>query len=241
MNRDVESYLSDRGQFTTDEFVDMLREQDPTIGRSTIYKVLHELVQEERITRTSRGHFVCAARKSYSYPLSNIAADIASEIHNNYPQIDYQIWELYQMNEFVNHLFARNTIFVEVESMLGESVFQLLFDRYPHVLWNPTEEEYYRYLGTETIVVRELISESPAPYGDHQTSLEKILVDLFGRGIVGSIIQRAEYPAIFEDAYARYNINHLRLMRYARRRGIEQPIKTFIETKTRIRLEVGDD
>ena len=72
--------------------------------------------------------------------------------------------------------------------MLDESIFNLLFVRYPHVLHNPSLDEYYKYAGDETIIVRKLISEAPPPYGQYrQVSLEKLLVDLFGRGISGSI------------------------------------------------------
>ena len=70
-----------------------------------------------------------------------------------------------------------------------------------------------------------------------QSSLEKILVDLFGRGLSGSIISRSEYPAIFEDSFKKYNINKAKLFRYARRRGVEQAIRDFIREKTNIILE----
>ena len=144
------------------------------------------------------------------------------------------------MNEFVNHLIAKNTVFIEVESMLEESVFNLLFDHYPHVLLSPGVNEYYKYAGEETIVVRKLISEAPSCYGEYrQSPLEKILVDLFSRGLSGSIISRSEYPAIFEDSFKKYNINKAKLFRYARRRGVEQTIIDFIREKTDISLEDG--
>lgn len=142
------------------------------------------------------------------------------------------------MNEFVNHLLAKNTIFIEVENMLDESIFNLLFNRYPHVLHNPSLDEYYKYAGDETIIVRKLISEAPPPFGQYrQASLEKLLVDLFGRGISGSILSRSEYRAIYEDAFQKYNINQGKMFRYARRRGIEKAIRDFIHEETRIVLE----
>ena len=185
-----------------------------------------------------KGRFVHSARKDYSYELSETAKDIVALIRENYPLVDFQVWELYQMNEFVNHLLAKNTIFIEVENMLDESIFNLLFDRYPHVLHNPSLDEYYKYAGDETIIVRKLISEAPPPFGQYrQASLEKLLVDLFGRGISGSILSRSEYRAIYEDAFQKYNINQGKMFRYARRRGIEKAIRDFIHEETRIVLE----
>lgn len=232
------SFIEEHPTFTTDEFACMLREQEPDIARSTIYKRLNTLVEEGRIMRTGRGHFAGNANPEYRYGLSDSASAVAMAIQQQYPLIDYQIWELYQLNEFVNHQFARNTIFVDVEAMQSETIFRLLFEHYPHVLLNPTIDEYYRYMGQETIVVRELITESPQSYGeDHQASIEKILVDLFGKGLLADMVERAEYPGIYETAFAHYTIHTQRLFRYARRRGVERRIREFIANNTNIHLE----
>lgn len=142
------------------------------------------------------------------------------------------------MNEFANHQMTKNIIFVEVKNILDKSVFNQLFEIYPHALLNPSADEYDKYAVDETIVVRRLISEAPPFFGDYrQASLEKLLVDLFGRGIAGVIISRSEYRAIYEDAFQKYNINLAKLFRYARRRGIEKKIQRFICEETDITLE----
>ncbi|MBQ9329118.1 MAG: hypothetical protein IJ225_11385 [Solobacterium sp.] len=231
-------FIRDHTDFTTSEFADALYKQSPQMARSTIYQILRNLCEEGEITRTSRGHFSISRIEDYSYPLSNTGKEIASFISKSYPLVTFQIWELYQMNEFVNHQISRNTVFVEVETMHDESVFNLLFENYPHVLLNPTKEEYYRYSGKETIVVKKIISEAPPSYGEmKQATLEKILVDLFARGISGSIISKSEYPAIYEDSFKRYHINQPKMFRYARRRGIEGKIRTFIHEQTSINLD----
>lgn len=236
----VKEFITRHPVFTTSEFADMLRIERPNIGRSTIYYLLKTLCNTGVIIRTSRGHFDSAGKKDYFYELSDIAKKISLIIREQYPLINFQIWELYQMNEFVNHLLTRNTIFIEVEDMLDESIFNLLFEKYPHVLHNPSMNEYYKYAGNETIIVRKLISEAPSCFGKYrQAALEKLLVDLFGRGISGSIISRSEYQAIYEDSFKKYNINPAKMFRYARRRGIEQTIQDFIHEETNIVL--GDN
>lgn len=190
------------------------------------------------ITRTGKGHFCIATKKNYAYALSDTAKNICSEIRNRFPFVEFQIWELYQMNEFVNHQLGRNLILVEVEKGLDESVFDFLFPNYPHVLFNPSEEEYYRYSGEETIVVRKMVSEAPAAVSEYrQAPLEKLLVDLFGRDFLGTMISRSEYRAIYEDSFAKYIINQPKMFRYARRRGVEQKIRAFIREETDIVLE----
>lgn len=238
MKAAISKFLLNHPTFTTGEFENALRTEKESNARSTVYKILKELCSTGEIVRTKRGHYTVSGKKEYSYELSDTAKTISTQIHEAYPLVDFQIWELYQINEFVNHLMARNTIFVEVENMLDESVFDLLFEKYPHVLHNPSLEQYYKYAGEETIIVRTLISEAPPSVGEFkQASLEKILVDLFGRGISGSLISRSEYQAIYEDAFKKYNINQAKMFRYARRRGIEKTIMDFIHTNTDIILE----
>ena len=238
LNVTADKFIEHHSFFTTEEFTEALRKEDPGIGRSTIYSLLKKKCDSGKISRTGRGRFSRSSGKEYYYELSETAKNIVTLIQASYPLVDFQIWEIYQMNEFVNHLLAKNTIFVEVENMLDESVFNLLFDRYPHVLHNPDIEEYYKYAGDETIIVRRLISEAPPPFGQYrQASLEKLLVDLFGRGLSGSILSRSEYRAIYEDSFQKYSINQGRMFRYARRRGVEKTIRDFIREKTTIVLE----
>ena len=235
----INDYISAHSTFTTAEFMEALRANMPEIGRSTVYKALKRLCKNGTISRVCRGRFAVSALKaSYSYELSNTAKELATTILGNFPLVDFQIWELYQMNEFVNFLFARNTIFVDVESMSEEPVFNLLFNKYTHVLLNPNLDEYYKYAGEETIVVGKLVTEPPPCYGQYkQVPLEKLLVDLFGRGLSGSLVSRSEYPAIYEDAFEKYNINEAKMFRYARRRGSEKAIREFIQQETSIYAE----
>jgi hypothetical protein len=238
MNTIIKDFITAHPSFTTIEFSDMLKKDIPDMGRSMMYHILKSLCDNKIITRICRGHYNVNTKKDYNYNLSPTAKEISTTIHSKFPLVDFQIWELYQMNEFVNHLISKNTIFVEVENILDETIFNLLYDKYLHVLHNPNLDVYYKYSGNETIIVRKLISEVPPAYGNyHQAYLEKILVDLFGRGISGSIIPRSEYRAIFEDSFRRYNLNQARMLRYARRRGVENSILDFIHQETNITLE----
>jgi len=240
--KNIEDFIKTNQSFTTSEFASELRDEIPDIGRSTVFKILREMCENGEITRTSKGRFIHSGKKNYSHKLSNTAETIATFIQKTYPMISFQIWELVQFNEFVNHLFSRNTIFVEVESMLVETVFDELFRQFPHVLCNPGIDEYYKYAGEETVIVQRLISEAPSPVGTScQASMEKLLVDLFSKGISGNIISRSEYPLIFEDVFQKYNINQARLFRYARRRNNEQIIRSFVRNETSVRLEDSDD
>ena len=230
MNMAIEQFIKEHPSFTTRQFTEALQKETPGISRSTIFNILKNKCDSGEICRTGRGNFKRSSGKKYSCELSETAKNIAALIQEHFPLVDFQVWELYQMNEFVNHLLAKNTIFIEVENMLDETIFNLLFERYPHVLFNPDIEEYYRYAGNETVIVHRLITEAPSSYGQYrQASLEKILVDLFARGITGSILPRSEYRAVYDDSFSKYNINQAKMFRYARRRGVEKNIRDFID------------
>lgn len=234
----IESYIRNHPSFTTAGLTDDIRKQYPNIGRSTIYSILKKKRDVGEIAHVGKGLYMSSGKQDYRYELSDTAKESVLLIREEYPLIDFQVWELYQMNEFVNHQLSRNTVIIETETMLDETVFNLLFEHYPHVLHSPTLREYYKYAGDETIVVGRLISEAPQPFGEYrQASLEKILVDLFGHGITGSFLPRSEYVAICEDSFRKYNINRSRMFRYARRRGIEKEIRTFLQSETDIVLE----
>ena len=238
MDSFIGEYIESYPDFTTSDFTNMMKLHSPGVGRSTIYATLKELCDHQLITRTGRGSYKAEKKRTYAFDLSDTAQKASELITVKYPLVDFQVWELYQLNEFVNHLLAKDIIFIDVENMLEESVFELLFDTYPHVLYLPSADDYYRYASEETIVIGKLITESPPCFGIHkQAALDKILVDLFAHGITGQIVSRSEYPAIYEDSFEKYSINQARMFRYARRRGIESEIRSFIQEETEITLE----
>ena len=112
METTVKEFITTHPSFTTGEFADELRINIPNIGRSTIYQTLKILCESGEITRTRKGHFAISKKKDYCYDLSDTAKNISTVIQTQFPFVDFQIWELYQMNEFVNHQIAKNTIFV---------------------------------------------------------------------------------------------------------------------------------
>ena len=67
------------------------------------------------------------------------------KIEEQYPELDFRIFELVQLNEFVNHQIAHNVIFVSVESGLGAYVFDSLKERYTgKILLNPSVETFHQ-------------------------------------------------------------------------------------------------
>ncbi|MBR2756478.1 MAG: hypothetical protein IKD64_11845 [Lachnospiraceae bacterium] len=231
-------FLKENPSFTTKDFVGMVKESQAAYSDRKAYRMLQDLQDDGRIMKVGRGHYSKTSLKSpYRFKASSLMDELVNLIDKEYPLITYQTWELYQWNEFVNHQLAHNAYFIEVESGLETTVFDMLLEKYPRVLLDPDMEEYYRYRADDMIIVQKLISGAPAPQpGSKQASLEKLLVDIFSRKLTGQLIERAEYRQIYEDAFGKYAINELAFFRYAGRRHLKSDIRKFIEDETNIEL-----
>lgn len=210
-------------------------------SENSITWILRKLKTSGEILAVGHNKFLPVSEKQvkqkYTYIHSPLYKEIEKYISELYPLLDFQMWELIQLNEFVNHQIAKNTIIVEVEKELEDIVFEKIITKYNHVLYSPTQEDFYRYRGDgDSIVVLNLITEAPRTINEHSCPLEKILVDLFSNKFVGHLIEKSEYPSIFEEAFGKYQINETAMFRYARRRNSENRIKDFIKEKTIIKL-----
>jgi hypothetical protein len=178
-----------------------------------------------------------AIRKNYQYPHSPEYREIEQAITDSYPLVNFQMWELIQMNDFVNHQIAKNVIFIEVESMLVDTVYEMLHEKYPYAMIQPDTDTFYKQRSPESdIVVQKLLTEAPTPNNGHSSPLEKLLVDLLSKKLPGNLIERSEYPRIYDDIFRKYLIDETRMFRYAKRRNLYDSLLSFIETQTDVKL-----
>lgn len=178
-----------------------------------------------------------AIKAIYQYPHSLEYQELERVITDSYPLLNFQMWELIQMNDFVNHQIAKNVVFIEVEVILVDTVYEMLHEKYPYAMIQPNIDTFYKQRAPGTdIVVQKLITEAPTPSIGHSSPLEKILVDLLSKKLSGNLIEKSEYPRIFEDIFRKYTIDETRMLRYAKRRNLYNVLLSFIETQTNIRL-----
>lgn len=241
----IVDYLKPNMQITKSEYESIVYQLSPGCSQEAIYWQLRKLQERGIIKRTGRGIYtVCdndREKWEYAYEHSELMEEIVKRIEKEYPLVDFQVWEFIQLNEFVNHLIGKNVLFIEVERMLEKPVFNLLSEHYPRVLLCPEQELFYTYFQENMIVVQKLLTQAPKPIqGTKSACLEKILVDLFSSKLTGQLIQGAEYPWIFEEAFKKFYIDEKKLMRYARRRNLQTKIRDFIWQETNIQLYTED-
>jgi hypothetical protein len=206
-----------------------------------MFKVLlKKLVDAGKIIRVGRNAYCVneGNRRTYEHRYSDLACSIAEQMKEDFPYLSFSIFELVQLNVFVNHQIANNVIFLSVESDLGNFVFDRLKEKYPgKVLIYPSVEIYHQYWCDDMIVIQKLISE--APTGNEEkwhTRIEKMLVDIFVDDIQKESFSESELTGIYEDAFAGYAIDESCLFRYAKRRGIHYKLKEYLTENTNVKL-----
>ncbi len=161
-------YLPNQNKFSRMDFLCALQKErehtTESAGRFYLQKLLNN------------GEIVCIGRNAYSvndgevrkydYGYSKSANELAHRIQKEYPLVDFRIFELVQLNEFVNHQIAHNVLFLSVESDLGDFIFDSMKGDYlGHILLNPSVDTFHQYWTDNMIVIERLISESPKGKG----------------------------------------------------------------------------
>lgn len=207
---------------------------------SIVNHMIARMVQDGTVIRLGRNQYTVAnEKKIYYFPHSEKVISLADEIGSAHPYLDFRIFELVQLNEFVNHQIAHNIIIVSVEGELEEDVFNTLWENHEgSVLLKPSIEDVFRYMTEGIIVINKLPSESPRGSADFwDTRLEKMLVDIAVDKILRKVVYSGEYPAIFQDSFKKYAIDKNVMTRYARRRGALEKYRTFLRNEAGIPQE----
>lgn len=192
---------------------------------------LRKDVEDGTIIHIGRNQYAFPKEKrAYNHEYSDVAKEVASVIKKEFPEVDFRVFELIQMNKFVGHQFSHNTILVYVENAVLNYVFDSLKQKYPgRTLLKPKIDEYFRYVLDNEIVVLRLPSESPK--GKQETwhsCLEKILVDISLDKFLSNIISEGEYTTVFDEAFHRYFIDVKAMLRYSRRKGADTKYRDFL-------------
>jgi hypothetical protein len=200
------------------------------------------MLDENKLARVGRNAYCVGGEDTcvYSHLYSDRAVEIATLIIDSYSYLDFRIFELVQLNEFLNHQIAHNTVFVSVESNLGDFVFDLLKEQYPgKVLIHPNNAIYQQYWVEDMIVILKLPTESPRGRRETwHTCIEKMIVDIFCDKLLCSVYPSEEMVSVMENIFSKYVVDESKLFRYARRRGADKKLISFIEEETRVKLRL---
>lgn len=229
-------YSSSQGQpFRRHDLMQFLGTNN--VSEASAHVLLKRLVEKGRLVKAGYGLYSLPEkeRQSFIYKPSEEELTIAEQIKKKFPFASFCVWKPSVLVPYMRHIPALGMVFVDVERVAMESVFNFLQGNAHSIsiLLNPTAQECERYITTEKLlIVRVLVNEAPiATVNDTPVpTLEKILVDASGDKEM-NFAQGSELYTIFENAFSMHNVNRSRLLRYAARRHRKDNILKIIETQ----------
>lgn len=232
--------IGNRRPFTRYDLQKVMTECGYQTNGSITNHMITRMLSAGEIVKIGRNKYcVSDSLKAYRFSHSELAVSLANEIIGAHPYLDFRIFELIQLNEFVNHQIAQNIVFVSVEAPLEEDVFNTLWEKYKgSVLIKPDADELFRYMNDEMIVIAKLPTESPKGIDVFwDTRIEKWLVDIAVDKLINKVVYSGEYPAIYQDAFAKYAIDKNTMFRYAKRKGASNKYMDFLVNDAGINRE----
>ncbi len=229
MLKELPCSLKEKESFSRQDFARAMVSEYGMTGPQVSYD-LKKRLDQGILVRSGWGRYSFPGKQIYKHQYSNSAIDVVKTILDEYDGLDFQVFELTQLNDFINHQVAHNTIFVMIENEMLDYVFDTLWKAYPgKVLLKPKADLYYRYKQDDEIVVGRLPSETPKGIDEPwMCRLEKILVDVFTDKLISAIVPEGEKEGIIDGAFKDYMIDQNTMIRYARRKGTERKMMEIL-------------
>ena len=219
-------------KISRDELLSEVRKINPDYKEDSLKRSLSRLTKTGRLIRVSKYNYIQPEyiKKAYSYESMNTTAIAAKAcVTSNFPLVDFILYEMVQLNEFVNHQIGKNTIFIETEKDAEEAVFERLREEHTSVLYFPKTEDFYRYSDSDSIIIKSLPSRYPKNSLDkHGISIEKLIVDLLANKIIKNSISRSDYPDALREMFSKYRVNEMKLFRYATIRRVIKDLDALL-------------
>lgn len=228
-NEKLIEVFGNKDYFQVDDLVAFYQSFDPTVARSTVNWRIYTLVKTEVIKRIGRGKFKCGNGTSFAPQISTKVLKVNHLMQNGFPYLNYLIWHISEINILAQQLINKDTIYVEVERVAVDAVFEKLREKFKYVLRGKSNDDVY--YGESVIVVRPLVTGSPVQVVKKvpTTTIEKLLVDLFCDKEF-EFLQGNELTQIFKNAFSKYTINTDKLLRYASRKAKRDQLSEFFKT-----------
>ena len=221
-------------RYSHQELIKLLKNNYPQMRDSSYHWAVCGMLKSGSLTKIARNVYVVQNERKkpvYRPAYSDLAAKLISQVSDKYPSVHFTVFETALMNDFLNHLVAQNTVYIQMENDVSVFVFRFLQELgYDHLLYKPNKDDYALYWKKDCIVVTDLISEAPlSASAPHEICLEKMLVDMYCDKLISSAYSKSEYPEVLRQAMETYHIESTKMMRYARRRGREDELKKILE------------
>ncbi|MGN0029305.1 MAG: DUF6577 family protein [Marinilabiliaceae bacterium] len=194
---------------------------------ATARQYLSSLAKANVLARIGQGVYSIAQKQPFTYLPSDLARAVYERLTAELPFTDFCIYDGSIFSSVQHHLSVNRAIYVETNRDAVETVFTRLKSQYEKVYRQPSSSFMYDYvdLRNECVIVKTLVTESPTMKAGRMKvpTLEKLLVDT-QKDADFDYLRGSESYNMFRQAFDLYAINTTKMMRYAKRRGIDKII-----------------
>ena len=204
----------------------------------TFQNAIAILKNEQKISSINNNYYSIVRKKVYEFIDNNETKKIYNIINEEYPNINFIVWNTGVINEFTLHYSMNDYIIVETEKVSIELIVNLLKERLLKKYTIITEEilnsNREMYSNEEKIIiVKSLHVKSPLISKNKKSviSIEKMMLDLYKDELYIQY-QGRELKIIYENIFEKYEINFKRLLGYAKYRVNEKEYTEFLDSLT---------
>jgi len=213
-----------------------LKRINPSLSSNTYHWAISCMIQSGKIIKRGYDEYTLPDEKHlplYLPAYSELTLNLIKKIEENYPYVEFTVFETTLMNDFLNHMISQNTIFLQIKKDSSIFVFRYLQEAgYQNIMYKPTKKDFELYWTKDSIIITDLITEAPLnTSAQHFIVLEKMLVDIYTDKLISTTFSKSELPNIFETAKTSYQLDKGKMLRYARRRNRIEEIKKLINTE----------
>lgn len=221
-------FQQNRKYFSFKEVKESVFKKDSFYELETLKKNLYRFKKEMKIFSAGRGWYSIISTPFIldKKPVRNIINYIKKE----FPLLAFNCWSIQQIQSYYHHIPIKFIIFVYMKKDYLKTIYDFLHERYKNVYNNPLQLELEKIFSIEnqTIVLRPSISEEPVK--GNYAQVEKILVDLFVEKGKLDLLDEWEYNEIFQKIITQYRINIPKIIRYCKRRMLNNcPLMAIID------------
>lgn len=191
--------------------------------------LISKLIERGVIAKIDNEQYKLVNKKKYhifrEYDGYNDFIDLFKDV-----RFDYIIYNITFLNEWLNQLIGKNTIFIETDKKYMNSIYEVLVDNdYKNILLNPSLEEFDKYFSSDLIIIKPLFTRSPIDRKEKSFTIEKIIVDLFIDDVLRKYYSISELNDIYRQIFKTYAIDEVSLNAYLTRRKIKDKFYDYLK------------
>ncbi|MBL6444704.1 hypothetical protein JMN32_00180 [Fulvivirga sp. 29W222] len=231
--RELKQRFRKQSQISSKEVTEVLHSLLPDLSVNTIAWRLNQLKKDKLLYQIGRGLYTFDYKPEFSPELSLKSKRLYNRVKALYTG-EIVMWDTLLLNEIAGGDISKYWVFLalnkdELDALFGE---MLSFSK--KVYLQPDKETTARYLipQDEAIILTALISETPTERsGDYLSpSIEGILVNAWFEHEQYLQPIGLDIHKLYAQAFAKYNVNKSKLLRYAARRDKRKEINELLKT-----------